>query len=83
MAANIIYDGYDPIEASVNNLLVEAVVDENGQVDRKFTEHYLATAGKHEHNLIDPCPVAEHSALCKNTGTVVNRNIRGKSGVCM
>ena len=64
MAAIIIYDGAYPIEVSVNNLLVEAVIDENGQVDRKFTEHYLATAGKHEHNLIDPCPVVEYSALC-------------------
>ncbi len=64
LAASIIYDGYDPIEASVNNLLVEAVIDENGQVDRKFAEHYLAIAGKDEHNLIDPCPVAEYSALC-------------------
>ena len=29
LAGGIIYDGYDPIEASVNNLFVEAVVDEN------------------------------------------------------
>ena len=59
LAANIIYDGYDPVEASVKNLFVEAVIDENGQVDRKFTEPYLAIAGKDEHNVIDPCPVAE------------------------
>ncbi len=64
LAASIIYDGYDPIEVSVNNLLVEAVIDENGQVDRKFAEPYPAIAGKDEHNLIDPCPVAEYSALC-------------------
>ena len=66
----------------MNNLLVEAAIDENGQADRKFTEHYLATAGKDEHNLIDPCPVAEYSALCKNAGTVVNRNILGGNLEC-
>ena len=77
LVASILHDGYDPTKACVNNLLVEAAVDENGQVDRKFTEHYLATAGKDEHNFIDPCAVAEYGALCNNTANIVNRNIRG------
>ena len=77
LAASILIDGYDPSEACFNNLLVEAAVDENGQVDRKFTEHYLATAGKDRHTLIDPCAVAEYGALCNSTGNIVNRNIRG------
>ena len=67
LVASIINDGYDPTKVFVDNLLVEAAVDENGQVDRKFTEHYLATAGKDEHNLFDPCAVAEYGALCNNT----------------
>ena len=66
LATSIIYDGHDPIEASVNNLLVEAVVDENGQVDRKFTEHYLATAGKDEHNLSTPAQWLS-TVLCART----------------
>ena len=82
MAASIINDGYDPTEACVNNLLVEAAVDENGQVDRKFTEHYLATAGKDEHNFIDPCAVAEYGALCDNTINLCNCNIRGGKSGC-
>ena len=49
LAESIINDGYHSAEACCNNLLVEAAVDKNGQVDRKFTEHYLATAGKDEH----------------------------------
>ena len=77
LAASIVVDGYDKVEACVNNLLIEARVDENGKVDRKFTEHYLAAAGKDEHNLIDPCAVAEYGALCNNTANIVNRNIRG------
>ena len=77
LAESIINDGYHSAEACVNNLLVEAAVDENGQVDRKFTEHYLATAGKDEHNFIDPCAVAEYGALCNNTMNICNRNIRG------
>ena len=81
LAESIINDSYHSAEACCNNLLVEAAVDENGQADRKFTEHCLATAGKDEHNLIDPCAVAEYGALCNNTGNIVNRNIRaGKLG---
>ena len=77
MAESIINDGYHSAKACCNNLLVEAAVDKNGQVDRKFTEHYLATAGKDEHNLIDPCAMAEYGALCNNTMNICNRNIRG------
>ena len=79
LAADILYDGYDPTEACVNNLLVEAAVDENGQVDRKFTEHFLAIAGKDQEHFFDPNVVAECGALCHNTGNLVNRNIRGES----
>ena len=30
LVAEIVYDGYDPVEASVSNLLVEAAVDADG-----------------------------------------------------
>ena len=77
LAASILIDGYDPSEACFNNLLVEAAVDENGQVDRTSTEHVLATAGKDQDHFFDRNVVAAYGALCHNTGNLCNRNIRG------
>ena len=82
LAANIVVDGYDKVEACVNNLLIEARGDENGQVDRKFTNHFNRTVGKDTDHYIKLDEVAAHGALCHNTGNLVNRNVLGGMPGC-
>ena len=75
LAAEIVYDGYDPVEASVSNLFVEAVVV-NGVVARTYTDHCLKHAGTDSGHFIGT-KVASYGALCHNTGNLINRNIYG------
>ena len=75
LCAEIVSDGYDPVEACVSNLLVEAAVV-NGVVDRTYTDHFVTHAGNDNGHFISMKP-ALYGALCHNTGNLINRNIFG------
>ena len=54
LCAQIFEDGLDPIEGSLDNLAVHAGRLDTGEIDPRFTKHYMENAGKDPDHYIVP-----------------------------
>ena len=68
LGAQIFADGFDPSEASVNNLVVHAGRTDTGDIDPRFTNHFLENAGRDPDSYVQSGRVYEYAGVCHNTG---------------
>ena len=73
---------YDPIEVTVESVLVEIAQDSGGNPSKWFTEHFLANAGKDPDHYANPGEVIAFGGLSHNTLNLLNRNIEAGMPGC-
>ena len=75
LAGDILYNGYDPSEATVDSVVVEVAVDGTGAPMKTFAEHFLANALYCPDHYNDPNAVIGFAGLNHNHLIVTERNI--------
>ena len=75
LVEDILRNGYDPSEATVDSVVVEAAVDGAGVPMKTFAEHFLANAFLYQDHYIDPDAVIGFASLNHKTLIVTERNI--------
>ena len=75
LAGDILYNGYDPREATVDSVVVEVAVDSTGAPMTTFAEHFHANAGLDPDHYNDPDVVIGFAGLNHNSLNLTERNI--------
>ena len=75
LVEDILSNGYDPSEATVDSVVVEAAVDGAGVPMKTFAAHFLANAVYYPDHYYDPDAVIGFAGLSHNTSNVTERNI--------
>ena len=75
LAGDILYNGYDPSEATVDSVVVEVAVDGSGAPMKNFSEHFHANVGLDTDHYNDPDVVIEFAGLSHNSLNLTERNI--------
>ena len=73
LAGDILAAGYDPSEATVGSVVVEAAVDGTGAPMKTFAEHFLANALYYPDHYNDPDAVIGFAGLSHNKLNVTER----------
>ena len=77
LAEDILSNGYDPSEATVDSVVVEAAVDGTGAPMKTFAEHFLANAFFDPDHYNDPDAVIGRAGLSHNSLNLTERRTAG------
>ena len=76
LAGDILYNGYDPTEATVDSVVVEVDADGMGKPTRTFADHFQANVVFDPDQYIDRAAVIEFAGLSHNSKNLCERNIK-------
>ena len=75
LAEDILTAGYDPTEATVDSVVVEVDVDDNGNPTATFYDHFKANAGLDPDHYVDRNSLILFAGLSHNIKHLAERNI--------